>query len=104
VRNARSTITASRQREGYGARAPGAQGPAGALGAGRGGGRAWAREALSAVPVMTRAAWPRVTKLKDQRNNTISRSIIAAATISSPKISPQEPNGLFEVTISEARS
>jgi len=29
---------------------------------------------------------------------------MAAATVSSPKTSPQRPNGLFEVTISEARS
>jgi hypothetical protein len=33
-----------------------------------------------------------------------SRSIIATAVISSPKISPQAENGLLEVTISEARS
>jgi hypothetical protein len=33
-----------------------------------------------------------------------SRSIIAAAVTSSPKISPQAENGLFEVTIRLARS
>ena len=33
-----------------------------------------------------------------------SRSIIAAATTSSPKVSPQREKGLFEVTIIEARS
>jgi len=33
-----------------------------------------------------------------------SRSIMAAATTSSPKTSPHRPNGLLEVTISEARS
>jgi hypothetical protein len=29
---------------------------------------------------------------------------MAAATMSSPKVSPQRPKGLFEVTISDARS
>jgi hypothetical protein len=33
-----------------------------------------------------------------------SRSIMAAATTSSPKSSPQRPNGLLLVTIRDARS
>ena len=32
------------------------------------------------------------------------RSIMAAATVSSPKTSPQRLKGLFEVTMTEARS
>ena len=34
----------------------------------------------------------------------VDESIIAAATTSLPKTSPQRPKGLLEVTISEARS
>jgi hypothetical protein len=33
-----------------------------------------------------------------------SRSIMAAATTSSPKVSPQRPNGLFDVTMRLALS
>jgi hypothetical protein len=49
------------------------------------------RGASTSLRAMTSAWWTR-------------RSIMAAATMSSPKTSPQRPNCLLEVTISEARS